>query len=141
MRRLTLCIMIIMILMFMISGKAFADIEDFKYFSLDVPEGWTADESGDVVSVIADDRSGSLSITAGNPKGISIAGLAFSFSHELNGTDPVSDDEGNYTFGFNNGISHAMITGDDDFYMLIVATGFISNAETLGEILNSLEMK
>ena len=67
MRRLTVCIMI---MMFMISGKAFADIEDFKYFSLDVPEGWTADESGDVVSVIADDKSGSLSITAGNPKGI-----------------------------------------------------------------------
>ncbi|MBR1438380.1 MAG: hypothetical protein IJ697_00320 [Synergistaceae bacterium] len=136
MKRLTLFLMLMMI-----PAMAYADIEEFRYFSLNVPEGWTAVESGDVVSVSADDKSGSLSITAGSPKGKSIAELAVSFSNELKGTKPVSDDEGNYTFELNNGISQAMITGDEDFYMLIIGTGFVSNGETLGEILGSLEMK
>lgn len=123
------------------SGTASAEIEEFKYFSLNVPEGWTAVESGDFVSVNADDKSGSLSITSGNPRGSSIAELAQSFSHEMNGTKPVSDDEGNYTFELNNGISQAVIIGDEDFYMFIVGTGFVSNGDVLGEILESLEMK
>ena len=67
--------------------------------------------------------------------------LAERFSREMRGTEPVSDDEGDYTFELNNGISQAMITGDEDFYMLIIASGFVRNAETLGEILDSLEMK
>ena len=121
--------------------RAYADIEEFRYFSLNIPEGWSAVESGDVVSVTADDRTGSLTITSGNPGGVSIGMLASKFSLEMKGTDPVSDDEGNYSFELNNGISQAIVAGDEDFYMMIVASGFVSNAETLGEILASLEMK
>lgn len=135
-RRVIVCVI------FLLTAEcACADVEDFRYFSLNVPEGWTASESGDVVSVNADDRSGSLTITAGSPRGESIHGLALKFSRELHGTEPVSDDDGGYSFEFNNGISQATIAGDEDFYMLIIGTGFVNNAETLGEILSSLEMK
>ena len=125
----------------LIGSCSYADVEEFRYFSLNIPEGWTANESGDVVNVTADDKSGSLMITAGNPNGESVRNLAVRFSREMRGTEPVSDDEGDYTFELNNGISQAMITGDEDFYMLIIASGFVRNAETLGEILDSLEMK
>ena len=136
MRRLILCVILLMI-----SSAAYADVEEFRYFSLNVPENWTAKESGDVVSVSANDKTGSLTITSGKPDGESMSAIALRFSQELNGTKPESDDEGNYTFEFNNGVSQAMIIGDEDFYMLIIATGFVSNAETLGEILESLEIK
>ena len=129
------------VIFLLISSCSYADIHDFRYFSLDVPDGWTAKEEGNVVTVAADDKTGSLSITTGNPEGRAINDLALSFSKEFNGTKPESDDEGNYTFEFNNGVSQASITGDDDFFMLIIGTGFINNAETLGEILSSLEMK
>ena len=136
MKRFALCVILVMI-----SANAYADIEEFRYFSLNVPDGWTAEESGDVVSVTADDKSGSLTITAGNPNGESVSALAVKFSREMNGSVPVSDDEGNYSFELNNGISQAIIAGDEDFYMMIIASGFVSNAETLGEILDSLEMR
>ena len=136
MRRITLCVIFLLI-----SSCAFADVEEFRYFSLNVPEGWTANESGHVVSVTADDKSGSLVITSGNPNGETITNLALKFSREMKGTEPLSDDEGGYSFEFNNGISQAVIAGDEDFYMLIIGTGFVNNAEALGEILDSLEMK
>ena len=136
MKRFILCVILLTI-----SSAAYADVEEFRYFSLNVPENWTAEESGDVVSVSANDKTGSLTITSGKPDGQSMSAIALRFSRELNGTKPESDDEGNYTFEFNNGVSQAMIIGDEDFYMLIIATGFVSNAETLGEILESLEIK
>ena len=136
MKRFILCVILLTI-----SSAAYADVEEFRYFSLNVPENWTAKESGDVVSVSANDKTGSLTITSGKPDGQSMSAIALRFSRELNGTKPESDDEGNYTFEFNNGVSQAMIIGDEDFYMLIIATGFVSNAETLGEILESLEIK
>ena len=136
MRRIILAAMAVMW-----AGCAWADIEEFRHFSLNVPDGWTANESGDVVRVVADDMTGSLTITSGSPRGASIGELAGKFSREMNGTSPVSDDEGGYSFEFNNGISQATIAGDEDFFMLIIGTGFVDNAETLGEILDSLEMK
>lgn len=136
MKRIVMCVIFLLM-----SSCSFADVEEFRYFSLNVPEGWTAEESGDVVSVTADDKSGSLTITAGNPNGEAVKSLALKFSREMNGTEPLSDDEGGYSFEFNNGISQATIAGDDDFYMLIVGTGFVNNAEALGEILDSLEMR
>ena len=137
MRRFALCVLMVM----MIPACSCADIEEFRNFSLNIPDGWTANEAGDVVSVNADDKSGSLTIISGNPKGESIADIAVRFSREVKGTEPVSDDEGDYTFEYNNGISHVSVTGDEDFYMMITASGFVSNAETLSEILDSLEMR
>ena len=136
MKRIVMCVMFLLTF-----SCAFADAEEFRNFSLNVPEGWSANESGDTVSVTADDKSGSLVITSGNPHGESVKNLALKFSRELHGTDPLSDDDGDYTFEFNNGVSHATITGDEDFYMMIIASGFVRNADTLGEILDSLEMK
>ena len=136
MRKIIFCVVLLAL-----SECAFADIEEFRNFSLNVPEGWTAEESGDVVSVTADDKTGGITIVSGSPEGASTAELAVKFSRSFNGTEPVSDDEDSYSFEFNNGVSQAMIIGDEDFYMLIIATGFVSNAETLGEILESLEIK
>ena len=136
MKRLILCVILLTI-----SACAFADVEEFRYFSLDVPQGWRAEEDGSVVTVTANDNTGSLSITMGNPESRDIGELAVAFSSELNGTMPEKDSEGNYSFEFNNGISQATITGDEDFFMLIIGNGFVSNAETLGRILESLEMK
>lgn len=132
---------IIIIAMLLISSCAYADIHEFKYFSLDIPEGWTAHEEGAVVRVNADDDSGSLVIMPGVPEGKSIGDIAANFALEFNGTMPEKDDEGNYTFEFNNGRSQAIVTGDEEFYMIIVGNGIENNGEVLGAILESLEMK
>ncbi|MBQ7221092.1 MAG: hypothetical protein IJS28_08940 [Synergistaceae bacterium] len=123
------------------SSFACAEVMEFRYFSLDVPEGWSVNEDGNVITVTAADKSGSLSITADNPGGKTIAELAEEYSRRLNGTAPEEDEEGGYTFEFNNGVSQAAIDGDEDLYLLIIGTGIERNGDVLSEILESLEMK
>lgn len=136
MKRVLICVMLLMI-----SAYAYADVQEFRYFSIDVPEGWTAEEKENSVTIIADDKSASLTIIAGDPGGNTITELALLSSKELGGTSPTSDDEGNYSFEFGGGNGQATIAGDDEFYMLIVGTGFDENGEILSGILDSLEMK
>ena len=124
-----------------VSSCAYAEMIETKYFSLDVPEGWTVSEEGNVITVTAGDKSGSLSITADNPNGKTIAQLAEEYSARLKGSEPEQDEDGGYTFEFNNGVSQAVIDGDEDLYVLIIGTGIERNGEVLAEILESLEMK
>ncbi|MBQ7216152.1 MAG: hypothetical protein IJS39_09245 [Synergistaceae bacterium] len=127
----------------LLEAGAFAEIQEFRYFSLDVPEEWSVSEEGAAVTVTAPDKSASLSITADDPKGKTIAELAEEYSRQLNGTAPEKDgDDGeSYSFEFNNGVSQAVIAGDEEMYLLIIGTGVERNADILGEILESLEMK
>ena len=46
------------------AGTACAEIQEFRYFSLDVPEEWSVNEDGAEVVITAPDKSASLSITA-----------------------------------------------------------------------------
>ena len=135
MKRIALCLVLLW------SACAWGDVMEFRHFSLDVPEGWTASEEGAVVSVVAGDKSASLTITTDSPNGSTIGELAAKFSLELGGTAPERDEDGNYTFEFHGGNSQAMIMGDEDFYMLIIASGMGINSDVLIEILSSLEMK
>ena len=127
--------------MLLVSSCAYAEIHEFKYFSLDVPEGWTSEETGAVVQVKADDDSGSLVIMTDIPEVKSLADIATNFALEFGGSIPEKDEDGNYTFEFNNGRSQAIVTGDEEFYMIIVGNGIENNGEVLGKILESLEMK
>ena len=131
----------LMMLVLCMSSCASAEMIETKYFSLDVPDGWTVNEEGNVITVTAGDKSGSLSITADSPNGKTIAQLAEEYSASLNGTAPEEDEDGGYAFEFNNGVSQAVIDGDEDLYMLIIGTGIERNGEVLAEILESLEMK
>ncbi|MBQ7154889.1 MAG: hypothetical protein IJR85_04975 [Synergistaceae bacterium] len=136
MKRVILCVM-----MLAWSSLACADIQEFRYFSLDVPDGWTATEDGAVVTVTDDAKISSLAITADSPEGRSIEELAVLFSRELNGSDPEKDEDGAYTFEFDGGDSQAVIDGDEDLYLMIIGKGIEKNGEVMAEILGSLEMK
>ncbi len=134
----------VLVMMLLLTTGAYADIQEFRYFSLDVPEEWSVNEDGAAITVTAPDKSASLSITADDPHGKSIAELAEEYSANLKGTAPVKDeaeDGGAYSFEFNNGVSYAVIDGDEEMYLLIIGTGVERNGEVLGEILESLEMK
>ena len=136
MRKFVVCAVLLLF-----AAAAWADIQEFRYFSLDVPDGWDVVEDGATITVVAGDKSASLSITADDPQGKTIEELAKSYAQELHGTEPEKDEDGAYTFEFNNGVSQAVIDGDEDLYLLIIGTGIERNGEVLGEILESLEMK
>ncbi len=136
MRKFAVCVVLLLF-----AAGANAELQEFRYYSLDVPDGWDVVEDGATVTVIAGDKSASLAITADDPQGKTIAELAESFAQELHGSKPERDEDGAYTFEFNNGVSQAVIDGDEDLYLLIIGTGIEQNGEVLGEILESLEMK
>ena len=134
-------VIIFVVMLFMIASSAYAEIQEFKYFSVDVPDDWTAEEDNNEVKITADDKTGELMIIASEPEEKTIADVASEYSAKFGGSELISDDEGTYTFEFSDGEGQATITGDENFYMVIMASGFEKNGDTLGEILNSLEMK
>jgi hypothetical protein len=136
MRRAILCV-----IMLAWSSLASADIQEFRYFSLDVPEGWTAKEDGAVVSITEDMGASSLTITADSPGGRSIEELAKNFAQELNGSTPEMDEDGAYVFEFDEGKSQGVINGDEELYLMIIGRGLEQNCEIMAEILESLEIK
>ena len=136
MRRVIICLMLLVF-----ASSSYAEIQEFKYFSVDIPDDWSFQEDGSEVKITADNETGALTIITDEPEGNSIEDLASLFAIKFGGSEIVSDDEGNFTFEFDEGEGQATITGDEDFYILIMASGFEENGDTLGEILNSLEMK
>ncbi len=134
---------ILFIALILLSVRAFADIHESKYFSIEIPEGWSVSENGSVVNIKADDNSGSLMIIADSLGGESLDELVADFVGELGATAVTVDSQDNYTFEFPDENRQATLTGgqDEDFYMLIAGSGLEQSGDVLLNILDSLEMK
>ncbi|MBQ7576656.1 MAG: hypothetical protein IJT21_00135 [Synergistaceae bacterium] len=147
MRRFIICVLIIAL----ISSSACAEICEFKYFSLNIPEGWSASEKilengSSMVAVLPDDDNipGAIAITSGSPGNLTIKEIAENYSKNFNGTTPESGEDGIYIFEFNEGKSFALIDGDENFYMFTAITATDEESETnkiLLDILDSMELK
>ena len=124
------------------AASAFGFVQKFDRFSVDVPEGWGANQEGPTVVIIKNDHTASMSITIGDPEGMNRKALAEAFVKELNGKDLERDDDGDYTFKMTNanGVdSVALLTGDDDDYMLFVMTGLENAKDEMMAILGSVK--
>ena len=126
---------------------AYAEIREFKRFSLDVPEGWICTEypDADTVALIANDKTSSMSITITPTGGAGLREIAGAYMKELKATDSELNSDGSYIFQFNNGngLSHGILRGFDngDYYMLVVLTGINNDDDPFSKILSSLEIK
>ena len=119
-------------------------VQQFRNFSVDVPEGWTANQEGLTVILIKTDNTASMSITVDSPEGMNRKALAEAFVKELNGKNLERDPDGDYTFEMvnANGVtSQALLTGDDDVYCLFVMTGIENARDDMSAILGSLKTK
>ena len=124
------------------AASAFAFVQQFGKFSVDVPEGWGANQEGSTVILIKNDRTASMSITVADTEGMNRKALAEAFVKELNGRDLERDDDGDYTFTMTNanGVdSHALLTGDDEEYCLFVMTGIENARDEMTAILGSVK--
>ena len=139
---------IIFFALILVSSCSWAEIHEFKYFYIDIPEGWNVKEDGSTVNIFADDNSGSLMLRADALNGESLDKLAANFANELGANIVKVDSDDDYIFEFNDDMKQAVLTGgeSEDFYMLIAAsgldkTGQIESDDVLLNILDSLEMK
>lgn len=127
-----------------VATAAFGAVQDFSKFSLDVPAGWSASEQDDTVTLIADDKTASMTISVASTEGNSLEVVANSLSETLKGTKPEVDADGDYSFTFDNGngvTSHALITGADGMFCAFVMTGIENKASDIQAILGSLKVK
>ena len=115
------------------SAAAFAAVQDFKDFTVDVPDDWTATQDGTTVVVVANDKSAALSITMDKRDGMEAKDLAAAFAEKLKGSEPVLEDDV-YHFDFKNeaGVeSRAILSTEGDKYLMLVITGQNPKLEAL----------
>ena len=124
------------------AGAAFGFVQKFDKFSVDVPEGWTANQDGPTVLLIKMDNTASMSITVADTEGMNRKALAEAFVKELNGKNLERDSDGDYSFEMvnENGVtSHCLLTGDDEEYCLFVMTGIENARDDMSAILGSVK--
>ena len=115
------------------SAAAFAAVQDFKDFTVDVPDDWTATQNGTTVGIVANDNSAAVSITMDKRDGMEAKDLAAAFAEKLKGSEPVLEDDV-YHFDFKNdaGVeSRAILNTEGDKYLMLVITGQNPKLEAL----------
>ena len=115
------------------SAAAFAAVQDFKDFTVDVPDDWTATQNGTTVGIVANDNSAAVSITMDKRDGMEAKDLAAAFAEKLKGSEPVLEDDV-YHFDFKNeaGVeSRAILSTEGDKYLMLVITGQNPKLEAL----------
>ena len=122
-----------MLAVLVFSAAAFAAVQDFKDFTVDVPDDWTATQNGTTVGIVANDNSAAVSITMDKRDGMEAKDLAAAFAEKLKGSEPVLEDDV-YHFDFKNeaGVeSRAILNTEGDNYLLLVITGQNPKLEAL----------
>ena len=115
----------------------------FKY-TLDIPAGWTASQEDSTTIVAADDNTAFLSISIDSTEGKSIEAVSKELSEALKGTKPEADEDGDYSFTFDNenGVtSHVLVTGDEGMFCAFVMTGIEAKGDEIQAILGSLKIE
>ena len=132
---------------FAASFAAFGAVQDFGAFTLDVPDGWSAQQQGPTAIVTKGDNSAQISVAILDPQGASREDFAKAFVDEFKKTfaevgTPEADEDGDYSWDMKTEAgaeSHAMLgKTDSGKYGLIVITG---QDEALGDIAGSIVEK
>ena len=130
MKRFTLAVMAVVLF------ASFAFAQNFGAFSVDVPDGWNAGQNGPTAILSKPDNSGNISITVADSEGIALKDLADAFRAEFAksfaSVGEAEELDGDYEWEMTtaNGVeSHALISGADGKYLLIVVTGEVNEDE------------
>ena len=125
------------------AAVAFAGVQDFGKYTVDVPADWTATQDGETVGIVKNDNTASMSISYDSLDGASLKEVAEAFVEALNGKG-LKEENGAYTFSMTNanGVeSQCYLSGDDKNYALIVVTGGENAPEEVVAIMDSLKEK
>ncbi|UQZ88663.1 hypothetical protein C4J81_05375 [Deltaproteobacteria bacterium Smac51] len=133
------------VLSLLCSNPIWADVVNFKHFSINIPNTWSYSEEGDMVSVAAKDNSSILVFSPDKlPQGQNLKEFAAAFSKTYNGTTPSANGAGTFQFEYKNDVgaeAHVIISQADpkmDSIFLLVIVG--EKHPELPYILNSVTM-
>ena len=100
-----------LVLVVLLSSAAFGEVQTFKNFTLDIPEGWTAelsDEDGEpgiyTVNIEKNDKSSIMSFTYGKTDSNAVEDLVADWANmETSSSKPERTNDGYYMYTFKNG--------------------------------------
>jgi len=96
---------------------------EFSRWTVDVPEGWKAEEKDKMIALFAPGHAASLSIVWDDSEDIPAKDLSAAMSQKLKGTTPKPDD-GGYSFIFKNKADvesmSILYVVEKEYYMLTV---------------------
>ena len=121
----------------------FAAVQDFGAYTVDVPDGWTAEQDGETVGIVKNDNSAAVSITYDSTDGASTQEIAEAFVQALNGKNLQGEGDA-FTFEMTNanGVdSKCFVFAENGKYALVVATGIENAPDEISAIMDSLEDK
>lgn len=127
MRRSFSLLCLISLSLIFVSSFAFAETQKFKYVTLDVPAGWTADESngGTFITLTNNLAQTRCFIIVGPKNGKTLETYANNLCTSLRGYNFKADTDGQYTFWFNYNASEFIASVfDDETRARLVATGW-----------------
>ena len=127
-----------------ISFTAFAEVQRFKYFKINVPKNWTATQNGATVTIKSNKRNSSLSIAIANRGEATLEDVANRLCKQLNGEDFEADDDGDYTFTYKDmaGADFSVLVsnmGDKKYGLIAFSYENERDSDTIGKILDSAE--
>ncbi len=119
---------------------AFADVQDFGAYTIDVADGWSSSVDGETAVFLKDDNTASMTITYADTDDASMQELADGFVEAL-GARNLKNNSGTYTFQMTNanGVdSECYLMGEDGKYCLIVVTGKENAPDDVSAMMDSL---
>ena len=133
------------------SSVAFAGVQDFGKFTLDVAEGWTASKQDETVIITKNDNAAQLTIAISDAGGATKAQLAEAFVSEFQKSGayteiskPEADKDGDYSWDMKTTAgaeSHAMLTIEEGEFVLLVMTNVEAAADDFSNMIGSIKQK
>ena len=137
------------VLALVLSSAAFAGVQDFGKFTVDVLQGWTASEQNGTAVITKNDNSAQLTISIEDAGGATKQQLAEAFVEEFSKsfkevTAPVADSDGDYSWDMvtaNGAKSHAMLSLEGSDFVLLVMTNVEAAPDDFTAMLGSIKQK
>ena len=137
------------VLALVLSAAAFAGVQDFGKFSIDVASGWTASEQDGVVIITKNDNAAQLTISIADAGGATKAQLAEAFVEEFKKSfaevsKPEADKDGDYSWDMKTAAgaeSHAMLSLEGSDFVLLVMTNVKEAPADFSAMLGSIKQK
>ena len=123
MRKILVCL----ILSLMLIPQAYAELKKFDRVSVNVPNDWSAEQKDESVILKSSNAEAFVEIFIAKLNDELLSDVVEKLYIEREGVDLEQDDDGDYSFSFKNSSgseSIALITGTDDYYLLVSMAGF-----------------
>ncbi|MBQ6772814.1 MAG: hypothetical protein IJP48_02005 [Synergistaceae bacterium] len=116
--------------------------ESLAGFKVTLPSSWIRQDSGSTMVIKSLNTNASIAAAINSMGGADFTEIVERLYIQMQGTDLEQDEDGDYSFSFvdNSGAEgFVIITGEDDYYLVISVSGFQDDEKIKDDIANILD--